>query len=137
MLATIVMTVVMMALGDDSPPPTAALWAKYVGDGAPDEYLMQGMALHMIYGIGTAAAFAVGATVLGVGAGTLTGTLLWALAYGVGLTVVGVVFWMKIVLAMEPDPAMVGRLRFFTSNTGPSWPRASRSSRCNTHGAPD
>lgn len=115
LLATIVMTVFMMALGDDSPPPTAALWAKYVGDGSPDEYMMQGMALHMLYGIGAGAAFAVGATALGlgVGAGALTTSLLLALAYGVVLTVVGAVFWMKIVLAMEPEPAMVGMFTLF------------------------
>jgi len=115
LLATIVMTVFMMALGDDSPPPTAALWAKYVGDGSPDEYMMQGMALHMLYGIGAGGAFAVGVTALGlgVGAGALTGTLLWALAYGVVLTVVGAVFWMKIVLAMDPEPAMVGMFALF------------------------
>jgi hypothetical protein len=115
LLATIVMTVFMVALGDDSPPPTAALWAKYVGDGAPDDYMMQGMALHMMYGIGAGAAFAVGAAALGlgVGAGALTGTLLWALAYGVVLTVVGAVFWMKVVLAMGPEPVMVGMFAFF------------------------
>jgi hypothetical protein len=115
LLATIVMTMFMMALGDDSPPPTAALWAKYVGDGAPDEYMMQGMALHMMYGVGAGVAFAVGATALGLGVGTgaLGGTLLWAVAYGVVLTVVGAVFWMRIVLAMEPEPAMVGMFALF------------------------
>jgi hypothetical protein len=35
LVATIVMTIFMMGLGDDSPPPTAALWAKSVGDGGP------------------------------------------------------------------------------------------------------
>lgn len=115
LLATIVMTIFMMALGDDSPPPTAALWAKYVGDGAPDEYMMQGMALHMLYGVGAGVAFAVGVTALGlgVGAGALGGTLLWAVAYGVVLTVVGAAFWMRIVLAMEPEPAMVGMFAMF------------------------
>jgi hypothetical protein len=34
-LATIVMTALMMALGDDSPPPTALFLSKYVGDGPP------------------------------------------------------------------------------------------------------
>lgn len=42
-VATIVMTVFMMALGDDSPPPTALFWSQYVGDGGPEEYMMQGM----------------------------------------------------------------------------------------------
>ena len=120
LLATIAMTVVMMALGDDSPPPTAALWAKYVGDGAPDDYMPQGMALHMLYGVGAGAAFVVGAGVLGLGVGTLTGALLWAVAYAVVLTLVGMVFWMRIVLAMEPEPAMMGMFALFHAVYGVS-----------------
>jgi len=115
LLATIVMTMFMMALGDDSPPPTAALWAKYVGDGAPESYMMQGMALHMMYGIVAGGAFAVGVTALGlgVGAGALTTSLLWAVVYGLVLTVVGAAVWMRVVLAMEPKPAMVGMFALF------------------------
>ena len=113
LLATIVMTVFMMALGDDSPPPTAALWAKYVGDEGPESYMMQGMALHMMYGIVAGGAFAVGVTALGLGVATLTSGLLWAVVYGLLLTVVGAVFWMRVVLAMEPEPAMVGMFALF------------------------
>ncbi|MBX0325515.1 hypothetical protein EGH21_21045 [Halomicroarcula sp. F13] len=115
LVATIVMTMFMMALGDDSPPPTAALWAKYVGDEGPESYMMQGMALHMLYGIGAGAVFAVVVTALGfgVGPGALTTSLLWAVVYGLVLTVVGAVFWMRVVLAMEPEPAMVGMFTLF------------------------
>ena len=115
LVATIVMTMFMMGLGDDSPPPTAALWAKYVGDEGPESYMMQGMVLHMLYGIGAGGAFAVGVTALGlgVGAGVLTTSLLWAVIYGLALTVVGAIFWMRIVLAMEPEPKMVGMFAFF------------------------
>jgi len=113
LLATIVMTVFMMALGDDSPPPTAALWAKYVGDEGPESYMMQGMALHMMYGIVAGGAFAVGVTALRLGVTTLTSGLLWAVVYGLLLTVVGAVFWMRVVLAMEPEPAMVGMFALF------------------------
>jgi hypothetical protein len=113
LLATIVMTMFIMALGDDSPPPTASLWAKYVGDEGPEAYMMQGMVLHMLYGIGAGAAFAVGVTALGLSVGTITGSLLWAVAYGVLLTVVGAVFWMRIVLALEPERAMVGMFALF------------------------
>lgn len=35
LVATIVMTMLMMGLRDDSPPPTAALWAKHVGNAGP------------------------------------------------------------------------------------------------------
>jgi hypothetical protein len=107
LIATIVMTVFMMALGDDSPPPTAALWSKYVGDGPPKEYMPQGMALHMLYGIGAGAAFAVAVPFLGVSL-TLTTALALGVLYGVVLTVVGMVLWMRIVLAMEPEPKTMG-----------------------------
>lgn len=55
-VATIVMTALMMWLGDDSPPPTAVFWSTYVGDGRPGEYVRQGMVLHFLYGsvLGTA-----------------------------------------------------------------------------------
>lgn len=115
LLATVVMTVFMMVLGDDSPPPTAALWSKYVGDEGPESYMMQGMVLHMLYGIGAGGAFAVGVTALGlgVGSGAVTTSLLWAVIYGVALAVVGAVFWIRIVLAMEPEPAMIGMFALF------------------------
>lgn len=54
LLATIAVTVFIMTLGDDSPPPTAALWSKFVGDEPPEEYVLPGMVLHMLYGIGPA-----------------------------------------------------------------------------------
>jgi len=115
MVATIVMTIFMMGLGDESPPPTAALWAKYVGDKGPKSYMMQGMTLHMLYGIGAGGVFAVGVTALGlgVGNGALTTSLLWAVIFGLGLTIVGAIFWMKIVLAIEPEPKTVGMFAFF------------------------
>lgn len=103
-VATVVMTMFMIALGDDSPPPTAALWAKYVGDEGPEAYMPQGMALHMLYGIGAGVAFAVLTGAASLGIGTLTGALLWGVAYAVVLTLVGMVLWMKVVLAMDPEP---------------------------------
>ena len=74
---------------------------------------MQGMALHMMYGIIAGGAFAVGVTALGLGVATLTTGLLWAVVYGFVLTVVGAAFWMRVVLAMEPEPAMVGMFALF------------------------
>ena len=115
LIATVVMTMFMMTMGDDSPPPTAALWAKYVGDEGPEAYMKQGMLLHMLYGVGAGAAFAVGATALGlaVGAGALVGSVLWGLAFGLVLMVGGMMFWMRIVLAMEPDPKTMATFGFF------------------------
>lgn len=105
LIATIVMTVFIMGLGDDSPPPTAALWAKYVRDAPPHEFMMQGMVLHFLYGIGAGAVFAGGGELLelGLGADRVALTLSAAIVYGLALMVVGAVFWMKIVLAMDPD----------------------------------
>jgi len=111
-VATIVMTVFMMGLGDDSPPPTAALWAKYVGDGSPDEYMPQGMLLHMVYGISAGGAFAVLFTVVGLDLSVVTAVGL-GVAYGLVLTVVGAVLWMNIVLDIDPDPQMIGMFTLF------------------------
>lgn len=72
-VATIVMTVFMMTMGDDSPPPTALLWSKYVGDSDPDQYMMQGMALHLIYGTVAGGVFAGLVSALGLSVATLAG----------------------------------------------------------------
>lgn len=113
LVATIVMTVVMMLLGDDSPPPTGVFWAKYVGDGGPAASMIPGMGLHLLYGTGAGGVFALIATTAGLGVDTLGGALGWALAFAAALTLFGMVFWMRIVLAMEPEPkaaAMFGLL---------------------------
>ena len=73
---------------------------------------MQGMALHILYGISAGAAFAVLFTVLEFGLSVVTAVGL-GLGYGVVLTVVGAVFWMNVVLDMDPDPAMVGTFALF------------------------
>jgi hypothetical protein len=112
-LATVVMTMFMMALGDDSPPPTALFWSKYVEDGTPDEFMMQGMALHFVYGIGAggllaavlvAASVDVADTALTVGAG---------LGYGFVLFVFAAMFWMNVMLDVDPEPADIGQFLLF------------------------
>jgi hypothetical protein len=114
-VATIVMTAFMMTLGDDSPPPTAAFYAKYIGDGTPDDYMPQGMFLHMMYGLGAGVAFAY----LGVAdlflftPVNLMNGLANGLAYGAVLFVGAAVFWMNIVLDMDPEPADVAQFLFF------------------------
>lgn len=114
-VATILMTAFMMAMGDDSPPPTAAFYAKYVGDGDPSDYMPQGMLLHMLYGTGAGIVFAY----LGIAdlflftPVNLTNGLINGLAYGFVLFVGAAVFWMNIVLDMDPEPADVGQFLFF------------------------
>lgn len=112
LVATIAMTAFMMTLGDDSPPPTAVLWSKYVGDGPPEEYQMQGMILHLLYGIIAGAVFVVLAVALGLGIASLGGAILWGLAYGVVLFVVGAGFWLNVVLGMDADAKMAGMFLF-------------------------
>lgn len=99
-VATVAMTAVMMVLGDGSPPPTAELVAKVAG-GEPADHKMPGMILHLLYGVGAGAAFAVGYTFA-----ALPADAVWqigsATVYGFLLFVVGAVFWMKTVLDKEP-----------------------------------
>jgi len=107
LFATIVMTAVMLTLGDDSPPPTAILWSKYVAGGDPGDHAMPGMVLHLGYGVGAGGALVVGAGVLGLGMGTITGGLLWGVVWGILLFVVGAMFWMNIVLGLDADRSMM------------------------------
>lgn len=107
LVATAVMTVFMMTMGDDSPPPTAALWAKYVGDGDPGQYMAQGMILHLVYGISAGAVFAIvlGEPVLDLAEiGTDVVVNLGAgVVYAVLLFVVAMAFWGRIVIGMDAD----------------------------------
>jgi len=113
LVATIVMTVFMMALGDDSPPPTALFWSKYVGDGEPDEYMMQGMVLHMLYGIIAGLVFVIAVPLLGISIGSMTTAVLYGLAYGFVLFLGAAVFWMNVVLDLDPEMPMVAMFLVF------------------------
>ena len=64
LVATIAMTAFMMALGDDSPPPTALFLAEFVGDGDPEAFAMPGILLHMGYGVVAGAVFALAVPLL-------------------------------------------------------------------------
>lgn len=113
LVATIVMTVFQMALRDDSPPPTALLWSKHVGNGPPEDYMMQGMVLHFVYGIGAGGAFAVGLVALGVSIASMGVAVGYGLAYGVVLFVIAAVLWMNVVLDLDAEPTMVAMFLFF------------------------
>lgn len=108
LVATVVMTVAMRAAGGDD-LPTAVLWAKYAGTDAPDAYLPQGMVLHLLYGIGAGAAFAVVLELGGLLAAGVPVVTALGLGYGVLLFGGGAVFWMKIVLAITPTRPLIGR----------------------------
>jgi hypothetical protein len=110
LVATVVMTALMMAMGDDSPPPTAQVWAKYVGDGLVEEYPMQGMILHLRYGIGAGWVFALVAAfgLLALTPPNLVDGVINGAVYGIILVVVAAVVWMRLVLGMEPDAGTLG-----------------------------
>jgi hypothetical protein len=102
LVATIVMTAVMMVMGDGGPPPTAAFVAKFAGSD-PADYAMPGMILHLVYGIVAGAVFAVGVPILGLSLGSLGVAIGLGLVYGIVLMVGGMLFWMRAVIGMEPD----------------------------------
>lgn len=104
-VATIVMTTVMMVMGDGGPPPTAGLLAKYAGGDASD-YALPGMVLHFIYGTIAGAVFAIGASVLGFDLNTIGLTIGLGILYGLILMVGGMVFWVRMIIGMEPDREM-------------------------------
>jgi len=106
LVATVAMTVVMLAMGDDSPPPTAALVAKFA-DGDPADYELPGMGLHVLYGIGAGAVFAVAVPLVGLRLDSLVVAAGLGLAYGVVLMVSGMAFWLRGVIGVEPDRGMV------------------------------
>jgi drug/metabolite transporter (DMT)-like permease len=101
-VATFVMTIAMMIMGDEGPPPTAALVAKFAG-GDPEDYAMPGMALHFVYGIGAGAVFAIGVPLTGLDLGSIAAAVALGLVYGIVLTTGGMLFWMRMIIEMEPD----------------------------------
>lgn len=113
-VATLVMTIFMMLVGDDSPPPTALFYSKYVGGESPDQYMMQGMLLHFVYGIVAGGVFVAVVPALGfVSTATLGAAILWGLVYGLVLFVIAAAFWMMMILGMSPEMKMAGTFLFF------------------------
>ncbi|MUW13558.1 hypothetical protein GJ633_02020 [Halorubrum sp. CBA1125] len=100
------MTIVMMVMGDGGPPPTAALVAKFAG-GDPADYAMPGMILHVIYGILAGAVFAIGVPLVGLSLGSIAVAAGLGLVYGIILMIGGMMFWMRMVIGMEPDRDMM------------------------------
>jgi len=105
LVATIVMTAAMAALGDGGPPPTARLLARVAG-GSPGDHAAAGMALHLCYGTVAGVVFALGAPAIGL---ELDGAIAvgLGLAYGIALMIGGMAFWMRLVIGREPDRGML------------------------------
>lgn len=96
------MTALMMVMGDDGPPPTAMLVVT-VTDGAPEDYAMAGMMLHLLYSIITVGVFAVGVPVVGLSLDSIAVAVGLGLVSGIVLIVGGMLFWMRTVIGIEPD----------------------------------
>jgi hypothetical protein len=106
LVATIVMTAVMMVMGDGGPPPTAGLVGKFAG-GDPANHAIPGMVLHLLYGVGAGAVFAVGVPLLGLSLGSFGVAIGLGFVYGIVLMIGGMAFWMRVVIGMEPDREMM------------------------------
>lgn len=102
LVATVAMTVLALATGDDAPPPTARLWSKYLG-GDPAQRRLEGTLLHLVYGAASGALFVPALGALGVAAGSSAAGLLWGVVYGLVLFAVGAGFWLVLVLGFSPD----------------------------------
>jgi len=90
LMATVIMTVFRMPISD-SPPPTADLWARYVGGGEPEDHLLVGLLLHLGYGTAAGGLFGALAPVSSTGtelSREVRGVLA-ALAYGLLLAAFG------------------------------------------------
>jgi hypothetical protein len=104
LFATAVMTAFRLPILR-SLPPTANFWAKYVGDGDPEEYRTIGLLLHLVYG-------AVGGLLFGLGYGRLNLTpgenteargVVWGALYGLVLSVFGEYAMLRGLLGMDVE----------------------------------
>lgn len=101
-VGTVVMTAFRIPIAH-SLPPTANFWAKYIGSDSAEEYTVQGIILHLLYGVGSGVAFvlscapgASGSEATKEGQGILRGA-----AFSVVLSVFGLRVVLKRMLDME------------------------------------
>lgn len=112
-VATLVMTAYRLPVSR-SLPPSANVWAKYVGGGDPDQYTVEGIVLHLLYGAVAGGVF--GAIVPESGTDPTVRRevrdVAWGVAYAVALSVFGSRVMLGRVLGMdlEADEALVFHL---------------------------
>ncbi|WP_266078878.1 hypothetical protein [Haladaptatus caseinilyticus] len=102
LISTVVMTSFRMPIAH-SLPPTSAFWARFVGDGEDSDYPLQGLVLHLLYGMAGGGLFALlfeqrvtESGHMDEAYGTLLGTV-----YGLLLSEFGIHVVLKRVLRME------------------------------------
>lgn len=105
LFATIVMSAFRLPLMR-SLPPTANFWAKYVGDGHPEEYTKIGLFLHLLYGSLSGTAFGLAYARFGLFPGGTTERrgVVWGGLYGLALSVFGEHVMLRRVLDMDVEP---------------------------------
>lgn len=87
----------------EDPRPSAVVWAMYFGDGDPSHYGIQGVVVHLLYGTVAGGLFVGLARLFSLALSTLSGTVLWALAWAGVLAVVALVFWSKVAIGDDLD----------------------------------
>ncbi len=89
-VATVIMTAFRLPIMR-SLPPSANFWAKYVGDGDPDEYPIHGLVLHLLYGTIAGSVFSVLFVLLDAERAIEPEQrgILWGGVYGMGLSAFG------------------------------------------------
>ena len=104
-VATFVMTAFRLPLLR-SLPPSANFWARYAGDGEPEDYPLIGLFLHAGYGIGAGAAFGVLFSLLTAERSIEPEQrgLVWGSVFGMGLSAFGSQVMLKTLLEIELDP---------------------------------
>lgn len=112
LVGAIAMVVVMQIRGTEAPPPFAVFWAKFLGDGDPEAAMPRSLLLHAANGIGGGLVFVLvfGAFDLGIPITEVTGGVLWGLVWALVLLVIAAVFWVNIVLDMDPPKSQVQTL---------------------------
>jgi hypothetical protein len=65
------------------------------------------MVLHLIYGIVAGAVFAVGVPLVGLSLDSIGVATGLGLVYGLILMIGGMMFWMRMIIGMEPDRDMM------------------------------
>lgn len=125
LVGAVAMVVVMNVRGGDDPPPFAVFWAKFLGDGNPDQAIPQALSLHAIYAVVAGAVFVVVFTPLGDSVGLaliiLTGGIVWGLVYAVILLVGAMAFGGNSSSTSTWAPTSAGRWRSPIAPSGSCW----------------
>lgn len=112
-LGAVAMVVLMDLLEVQEYPPSVQFWARFLGNGNPDNYVGAGLFLHVIYGTVVGGLYPRLAYVSGAGADLYAG---WPLAivggilFGVVLFVVAVLYRIVGLFRMEMAPRQVWTL---------------------------